>query len=220
MARKAAKKSFDPNAFGTLGKAQSLDALLGGGGGVVIDSDTIIPENMVSGSGSFVTESGNAIFCERVNAISVIKDGVRIRQLLRGIKITIPGLDFADSGTTTTLVLPSGYPEDDDNFYGNRPVKKSDTYVYIKQGTNESQVRKVSSYDSSTRELTFTEAFPYAIDSSSQFEILDAIDVTSDYNVSFSKSLSAGTYITLKRSPFIFVSVNVSGTGLAEVYKS
>jgi len=62
MARKAAKKSFDPNAFGTLGKAQSLDALLGGGGGVVIDSDTVIPENMVSGSGSFVTESGNAIF--------------------------------------------------------------------------------------------------------------------------------------------------------------
>jgi len=190
MARKAPKKSFDPDAFGTMAPSKSLEAAFGGGGVEKITADKV--------------------FCERVNAISVYANGLVINTALRGIKITIPGLDLPVSGTTSTLVLPVGYPDNDtrdDNFYQNRPVSRADTYVYIKAGTNVGEIRQVLSYDSSIRELTFASTFTSAIDATSQFEIIDGVDVTTDIG----GTLLTGDYIPMIKSPFIFLDLTVTG---------
>lgn len=215
----APKKTFDPDAYGTLASNKSNAAIFGGGGNIKVNSDSVIPETLFSGSGSIVGEKGNVIICEKVDAISIITAGPKIRQLLRGIKITIPDVDTAVSGTTTTLVLPSDYDDTNDGVYASRPVRSADTYLYIKQGTNEGQIRKVSSYDSTTRELTVESAFDYAIDATSEFELLDAIDVTEDYGVGFEVSLASGDYFSMDRSPFILVSMRIP-SGAALIHKA
>lgn len=212
-------KSFDENARGTLDGNTSEAFQFGAFGNFLVDSTTST-EELASGSGSFLGP-GDAIL-EHVQSIGIIgDDGPIINKLYLGKYLTIRenNYNMAQGGSTTTIVLPSVYSSDN-RAYLNRPIWKADTFIYIKDGTNQGEIRKVSSYNGTTKTVTVASAFPFPIDVTSEFEIIDGLDVLSRYNLSTTKRLTIGTYISMQRSPFLIVGIKIPDgvTGVAEIH--